>query len=60
MPSSLITWITAFKVKPKEPKNKTNVINQTVKNDYIYDLSEMKIEEILGALPEEYLNNYSD
>jgi hypothetical protein len=60
MSSSLITWLTAFKVKPKEPKNKTNIMNQTVKNDYTYDLSEMKIKEILEALPEEYLNNYSD
>lgn len=60
MPSDLISWLTAFKIA-KTSKNKTDksIICAGV-NDYEYDITDEKFEEIIYKLDSKYLNNYSD
>ena len=62
MPSNLITWLTAFK-RVKQTVNKTHTHqpkHQQIYNNFTYVITDTKINEILEALPEGYLNNYSD
>lgn len=59
MPGDLISWLTAFKIdKPSKTKN-DKVINN-INNEYEYDITDEKFEEIIYKFDSNYLNNYSD
>ena len=62
MPSNLISWLTAFKMtKPSKTKNDKKIASVgNAINEYEYDITDEKFEEIIYKLDSNYLNNYSD